>query len=500
MTEAGRVLVVDDQPENLDLIEDLLVHEGFSVTTASDGETALRAIEEARPDCVILDVMMPVMDGFTVCRILKANRRSCAIPIVMLTALSETTDRALGLNLGADDFLNKPVDQAELVVRVRALVRVRRLRAALDDAERAVFSVVQAIERPYGPLAGHSERVAVASIRLGRLLGLKDAELSSVGRGALLHDVGKVILPDRLLRAGRASESGDEEYRGHASAGESLLRPIRSFAAVREIVRHHHERRDGSGYPDGLTGEALAPGTEIVALCNRFDGLLCSPETRSTAPALLRDEAAAGACPADLVEALLSNDATLGIRPGGATPAWEDLLPILAGPIRGRVLVAADRIANRGVLEEILSTAGHEAVFVEDGRALLEEIPLIFPDLVIIDLQAFDPDGITLCEQIRRIRRADLLPVIVVLSWPEPQARHRAALAGVNDLLVHPVDQLELVARVKSLLRLRRHVLDLEETRQVALSLAEAWKSRRADLPLPEELAAFLSDSESREV
>ncbi len=448
----GHVLVVDDEPENLDLIEELLVEEGFEVTRAGDGAAALRAVEERSPDCIVLDVMMPVLDGFSVCRVLKGSRRTGVIPIVVLTALSEVTDKVLALNVGADDFLNKPVDQAELAARVRSLVRIRRLRNDLDVADRLLLDAVRFAEARVPGRAGHSERVAALSILLARRLPAAGASLEAVARAGLLYDVGKELLSG-AVRAGWGAEGGR-----HAAAGEPF--PL---------------------------------AAEVVEACNLFDGLLCAGQTPAAAAARLRDDVARGAFRPEVVEILLANDATLAIRPGLPVPRWEDLLPPPAGPLRGRILVAVERRANREVLEEILATAGHEATFVDGGEAALRSASESRPDLALIDLQASEPDGITVCRRLKESPGGEVLPSIVVLSWPEPRARMRAVAAGADDLLLHPIDRLELVARVKSLLRLRLFVKDLERQRELLRALAGALGASAGEGGLPPALAAFLA-------
>lgn len=460
----GRVLIVDDQEENLDLLEELLADEGYEVSRAGDGAAALRAVDEQAPDCVVLDAMMPVLDGFSVCRVLKGSRRTCFVPVIMLTALSEVTDKVLALNLGADDFLNKPVDQAELAARVRSLVRVRSLRGELDAAQERLAEVVAALDAQRTGRAGRSERVAAGAVRLGRRLGLPERDLEAVARGGLMHDIG-------LAQLGTTSR---EAFRIHPEIGERLLAPIPSFDAVREVVRHHHERLDGSGFPDAVRGEAFTRRAEAVALCTAFDDLLCDGLAPEAALARLAEEARRGGFRAEAFEALRENDSVVAIRPGVPVPAWEELLPLPSGALKGEILVAVERRANREALDEILSTAGHRVTFVDSGAGALGAARSASTDLVLLDLQSSDPDGITVCEALRHQPGTELLPVVVVLSWPEPRARLRALEAGADDLLLHPLDSLELIARVKSLLRLRLFVRDLEAYRQVTRSLASA--------------------------
>jgi DNA-binding response OmpR family regulator len=481
MSTPDRVLVVDDQPENLDLIEEVLREEGFAVSTAADGLAALRAVEEGLPDCVLLDVMMPAMDGFSVCRALKANRRTARIPVAMLTALTEVTDKILGLNVGADDFLNKPIDPWELVSRVRSLSRIGQLRRRIEEAETLLAAAAAFVEEKESLRSGHGARVATMAVRLARTLRVPDGELESVGRGALLHDVGDAFLP-RGLRA--AAAAGDEAARArlseHPALGAHLLSGIPGWAGVRNVVALHHERRGGEG------GSA----SEVVAVANRFDGLLVAGASVTQASSRLRSDAVEGAFRAEAVEALLANDVTLPVRPSDPQPDWKDVVPVSSRAPRGRVLLATDRRANREVLAEILQTAGHDVVSVEEADAVASVAREADPDLVVLDLS--DGEGLGVCTELRGAPATRRVPVVVATSVLDLAAHRRAVRAGADDVLGHPIDRLELLSRVKSLLRLRVHARDLAGLEEAVRSLGVALAARDPESTLPPRLLSFV--------
>lgn len=481
MSAADRVLVVDDQPENLDLIEEVLAEEGFVVATAPDGLAALRAVEEGQPDCVLLDVMMPGMDGFSVCRALKSNRGTARIPVAMLTALSEVTDKILGLNVGADDFLNKPIDPWELVSRVRALTRIGRYRRRIEEAETLLTAAAAYVEGRESLRSGHGARVATMAVRLARSLRIPDAELESIGRGALLHDVGEAFLP-RDLRA--AAAAGDEasatRLSEHPALGAGLLSGIPGWAGVREVVALHHENLEKGG--------PAAP--EVVAVANRFDGLLLAGWSVEQASSRLRSDAGAGAFRIEAVEALLANDATLPVRPSGATPDWKDVVPVTSLVPRGRILVAADRRANREVLAEILQTAGHQVALVEQAAAVVSVARETDPDLVVLDLS--DGDWLGVCAGLRAAPATGEIPIVVATSVVDLAAHRRAVRAGADDVLANPVDRLELLARVKSLLRLRLHGRDVAGLEEAVRKLGRTLAARDPGSALPPRLLSFL--------
>lgn len=475
----GSVLAVDDQPENLELLEEILVEEGFRVRLAGDGEEALAAVAEELPDCIVLDVMMPRLDGFHVCRRLKSARATCFVPIVMLTALTDVTDKVLGLNLGADDYLNKPVSPAELLARVRSLVRVKRLRDELDTSETIVYSMARALDAKDASSAGHSERVTVTALRLARHLGLGAAESEAIARGAMLHDLGKVGVPeDALGPESRLTPERVAARRRHPELGEQILSPLLSFAPVREIVRHHHEKLDGSGYPDGLSGGEVSLATEIVALANVFDELIWQGKSAEQAAEALRSAAAAGQYHRDLVEELLRQDATLPVRPDEPLPDWQDLLPPLANVPRGRVLVGAAAAAVRQSLCELIEGAGHFVIAQTGPAETVAALECARPDLVILDTGPDRESGLSAVRALKALPGTEFLPVLLCLDSRSREERMEAMRAGADDFLPLPLNGLEVVARVRSLLRLQLYFRDLEEYQGVVLSLATALEAK----------------------
>jgi putative two-component system response regulator len=476
----GRVLVVDDNLVNRELLDEILSSAGYTVETCPDGESALRAVARQPPDTIVLDVMMPHLDGFEVCQRLKAAPATRFIPVVMVTALSEVAARVRGLEVGADDFLGKPVQHDELLIRVRALVRVRRLRDELDSAETLILTLMRALEHGEPREAGHSERVATLALASALALRLPVRDCEDVARGALLHDLGKLLSPE----AGPSDPSGSPlsaVLRQHPELGERVLRPLRSLAGCLDIVRHHHERRDGSGYPDGLRGDALRPAAELVALANAYDDL-CHDEglSRAEAAARLRADAAAGAFHADFVEVLLS--AGLGaLDAASPTQRWdpwrEQSLPPEARRA-GRVLVCDDTPANLELLQHQLEQDGHEVLALSEPDAVLPTIFERDPDLVVLDVRMPGLDGFTLCDWIKSNPETHLLPVILVTARAEQRDRVRRSQVGADDILVLPLNRLEFLARVRSLLRLRDYVRDLEDHESVLLSLAGVLEAK----------------------
>jgi len=302
-----RVLVVDDESQCSRLLVRLLTPE-FHVDVAEAGETALAAIAAVPPDLVLLDVGLPGMNGIEVCRVLKRAPATRLIPVVLVTGMGHRSERLAGIDAGADDFIEKPFDLEQLKARIRSLTRLKRFTDDLDSAESVIMSLALTVEARDPYTEGHCERLSTYAVALGSALGLSDDDLAALGRGGFLHDVGKIGIPDALLLKGdRLTPDEYEQVKLHPVIGERLLGDLRSLAPVRPIVRHHHERLDGSGYPDGLRGAEIPLLAHVVSIVDAFDAMT-TPRPYRTAmshPAAiveLRADVRRGTMSRDLVE------------------------------------------------------------------------------------------------------------------------------------------------------------------------------------------------------
>jgi putative two-component system response regulator len=289
---AGRILIVDDQPINLEIFSRLLIGFGYHVITASNGEAALVTVLAERPDLVLLDVNMPGIDGFEVCGRLKGDPATRMIPIVLLTALSASEDRVRGLQAGADDFVTKPPVIAELEARLRALSRLKRYTDQLESAESVILTLGLTIEARDPYTAGHCQRLSAYATALGVRLGLDHHQLVALRRGAFLHDIGKISIPDRvLLKRGRLTTAEFSLVQEHTVIGDTLCSKLQLLNEVRPIVRHHHERPDGTGYPDHLSGDSIPLLARILSIVDVYDALTTErPYKRACSPAQALDE------------------------------------------------------------------------------------------------------------------------------------------------------------------------------------------------------------------
>jgi putative two-component system response regulator len=307
----GTVLAVDDDPSARGAIASALEELGFQVWQAGDGDTALRLASSHQPDVVLLDVQMPGMDGFEVCRRLKADPETRLIPIVFLTGFGSRHAKLEALEAGGTDFLNKPCDLMELEVRVRNLVSFRRLTMELDSAEQVVFSIARAVEARDQDTGDHCERLALLTVRLGERLGLENGQLTALRRGAYLHDLGKIGVPDAvLLKPGRLTADEWQVMQRHVEIGVEICRPLRSMRPVLPLIRHHHERWDGSGYPEGLAGDQIPLLARVFQVVDVWDALTSDRCYRSAmapddAAEVMRSETAAGSWDPAMVDAFL---------------------------------------------------------------------------------------------------------------------------------------------------------------------------------------------------
>lgn len=285
-----RVLLADDTESIRALFEKLLTTEGHQVITVEDGIAALEAVRRHRPDVILLDVGMPGLDGIEVCRRLKSDPLTRLTPVVLVTGLSDLSDRIKGIEAGADDFLSKPVHPHELRARVASLSRMKQLTDALDSAEAAFMTLAMTIEARDSTTNGHCERLASHAVVLGRTLGLPEEDLDALHRGGYLHDVGKVGIPDSvLLKPGALTPAEFDLMKKHPDIGDMLCAPLQSLQHVRPIIRFHHERLNGSGYPLGLKGDAVPLLAQIVGIVDVYDALTSKRPYRD---ALSHDQAA----------------------------------------------------------------------------------------------------------------------------------------------------------------------------------------------------------------
>ena len=309
--QGARVLVVDDSPVNVELVADNLEQEGYEVERAFSGAEALAKVKTAPCDLVLLDVMMPGMNGYEVCERLKKDPETRLLPVVMVTALEQREDKIRGIAAGADDFLTKPFDRAELLIRVKACIRTKRLTDDLETAEAILVALGNAIDAKDAYTEGHAERVGHYAVAIGKRLGLGYERMRNLRLGGVLHDIGKIGVPEAILnKPGPLTPEEFEIMKKHPEIGERICAPLKSMRPILPIIRSHHERPDGSGYPDGLSGEDIPVEARIVCLADIYDALATTRSYKKAFPrercvSILRGDAAKGLLDTNVVEAFV---------------------------------------------------------------------------------------------------------------------------------------------------------------------------------------------------
>lgn len=271
------LLIVEDNHVLRDGLRDILSFEGYSVMTSSNGEEALEQMNTVCPDLILSDIAMPRMDGYTFFREVRSRPDWVTIPFVFITARSEKEDVLNGKNLGAEDYLVKPLTREELVTAVRSrLTRSQELRVVqIQQAyETSLTVLANAIDVRDPYTRGHVERVTAYSEVMAVELGWKGWLLEQVRFGAILHDIGKIMIQETILfKEGPLTEDEWLEVKKHPVIGVEMIKYISYLAPAVPVVRHHHERWDGKGYPDGLAGGDIPLSARIVAVADGFDAM-----------------------------------------------------------------------------------------------------------------------------------------------------------------------------------------------------------------------------------
>lgn len=292
------VLVVDDVPANRELLAAMLEDLGYDVREAADGVEALERFDAEEPDLVLLDIEMPRLDGLSLCRRLKDHPTRRLVPVVLVTAYGDRATHLAGVGAGADDFLTKPIDMEELRLRVRVLLRDRALNKRLDAADTVILALARVVEARDLYTVHHAERVGQYSREIGVALGRTADDLQVLYRGGVLHDLGKAVVPaEILLKPGAYTPEERTLMEQHSIEGERICLPLHSTAGYLPIIRHHHERVDGAGYPDRLVGNGIPLGARIAAVADAWDAMTSDRPYRPSLPqeeALRRLHAGAG--------------------------------------------------------------------------------------------------------------------------------------------------------------------------------------------------------------
>ncbi|HLX44950.1 MAG TPA: HD domain-containing phosphohydrolase [Bryobacteraceae bacterium] len=288
-TQAPSILIIDDIDLNRRLLKAMLKTANYRILEAKRPNSALAILEREKVDLVVVDLVMPEMSGPDFCRLLKADRKTQLIPILMITSVLGAENEVAGIESGADEFLIKPLQPTLVRTRIRSMLRNKALVDSLEEAEAILFALAQSVEQRDKYTGLHCERLAKYSIALGQALGLPRQDQLALYRGGYLHDIGKISVPDVILfKRGVLTDEEWKVMRLHTITGEEICRPMKTLAPVLPIIRSHHERWDGTGYPDGLAGEDIPLLARILQIADIYDALTTA---RPYKPAFTREHA-----------------------------------------------------------------------------------------------------------------------------------------------------------------------------------------------------------------
>ncbi|MCU7836755.1 MAG: response regulator [gamma proteobacterium symbiont of Taylorina sp.] len=289
----GEILVVDDTHANLKLLMDMLTSHGYKVRPALDGEQALAAVAMRQPELILLDIKMPSIDGYEVCRRLKSDAMTREVPVIFISALDALGDRVKGFELGAVDFITKPFQREEVLVRVHTHMQLRRMQTNLEDlvdkrtkelqySENKMRSILLqmikafavTVEKRDPYTAGHQQRVADLAVAIAQDMGLEEEEIEGIRLGTLIHDIGKIYAPAEILnRPGRLTKLEFQIIQTHSEVGYEIVKDVEFPWPVADMIYQHHERMDGTGYPQGLKGEEIILEARIIGVADVVEAI-----------------------------------------------------------------------------------------------------------------------------------------------------------------------------------------------------------------------------------
>jgi putative two-component system response regulator len=462
--EHFRILLVDDDEKNLKLMTLQLDDLGYEVLQAKNGYGALSIARSTDIDLMLLDVMMPDMNGYEVCARIKAGEQTRHIPVVFLTALSDKEARLKGIEAGGDSFLVKPPDKAELAACLLSLIRTRTKNRTFTNIENVLYSLAAAVDTKDHYTRGHTDRVMNLDTDLAYWLSYTKPEVDSLRIAGLLHDIGKIGIPVEILnKSGPLSESEWVEMRKHPDLGFQICLPLkRNLGESLTIIRHHHEKLDGSSYPDGLEGDALSRSVRLMTIVDMYDALCTNRPYREALSrektfAILFSEAEKGKIDKDIVTGLRDmleyRDGTKARRRNEENRLYPNILIIENDPPNTKKLRHLLRNQKIRVFESLNA---------EDGIRMAYRHP---PSLILFDMHLPGMDALTGVGILKKEPELRSIPIIIMghsETEKEIEAINKAGCAGY---VLKPIKEKEFISLILELLSEKISVKEMNGTR-----------------------------------
>ncbi|MEE8441636.1 MAG: response regulator [Spirochaetia bacterium] len=437
--KAHTIMVVDDDERGRELLAIYLMESGYEVVESSSAVDALQRIRRGHADLILSDVGMPEMDGYEFCRRVRSAEATRMTPFVLVTAHTGSEHRVRGIESGADDFLTKPLNFSVLLPRIKSLLRVREMNRCFVTIESVMFALIAAIEAKDNYTQRHAERVAALAAEIGRRMGLTRDGICALRLGGILHDVGKIGIGGSVLnKPGPLSDDEWEVVKSHTELGYTICPPLtRSLGTVLDIVRHHHEKLDGSSYPDGLSGDALSTEARITAVADMYDAMTTDRPyrpamSRATATQILREDVAAGRIDGAAVDHLEEI-----VRPS-ADHKRRDEDPV--DRETKSILIIEDDDLDMKLVRTILQLEGYRVLEAGDAESGILKARTERPDLVLIDIQLPGMDGITAARTLREREGFGQIPIVAISSYAMRTDIENAMDAGFVGYVTKPID------------------------------------------------------------
>jgi cyclic di-GMP phosphodiesterase len=433
------LLIVDDDEKNRKLLKAMISPLKYNIFLVDSGESALQMVKKHEFDLILLDAMMPGLDGFEVCKILKKSEETWKIPIIMVTALDDMESKVKGIEAGVDDFIIKPPVKEEIIARIKSLVKLRQINRNYTSIENVLLSMANAVEAKDSYTQGHTERVSILAEKLGRSMNLPEKDIIALRLGGILHDVGKIGVPGEILnKPGPLNEEEWEIMKTHTELGYNICLPLaKTLGGALDIIRHHHEKLDGSSYPDGLSGNSISVNSRILTIVDIFDALTSDRPYRksmsvSQAIDILTESASHNILDKKIVDILIK---LIKIKNNGFRRK-EDQQKL----DQKKILIVEDDPLNYKLINTLLQFHNYKVKWIENAENILIDTESFHPDLILMDMQLPGIDGLEASRILKGSDKLKFIPIIAVSAHAMEENKIEALTAGCTAYITKPLD------------------------------------------------------------